>query len=142
MELLKKKFMLVKILAVILGIEVILVLTIPPIIKMFKQSSEKNWNKMLYQFEEVIKTNTSTIDPLSNVYKMTLRDVCVDNVNDKIKEYMDVDDVAIKCYVPSSTESRYLFTFTGENQHKYRSAIMKCDGNGVCEITSNRVNVD
>ena len=129
MELLKKKFMLVKILAVILGIEVILVLTIPPIIKMFKQSSEKNWNKMLYQFEEVIKTNTSTIDPLSNVYKITLRDVCVDNV-------------AIKCYKPSSTESRYLFTFTGENQHKWRSAIMKCDGNGVCEITSNRVDVD
>lgn len=142
MDILKKKFMLVKILFVVLVIEVILVLTIPPLLKMFKQNSEKDWNKLLYQFEEVIRTNTKEIDPLSNVYKISLRDICVKDVNDKVKEYMDVDDVTISCYTPNSNESRYLFTFSGINQHKWRSAIMKCDSNGVCEITSNRSDVD
>ena len=142
MDLLKKKFAIVKILFVILVIEIILVLTVPAIIKMFKQNTEKDWNKLLYQFEEVIKTNTKEIDPLYNVHKIKMSTICTSNVNDGIKDYMDVEDVDIACYLPNENESRYLFTFTGKNQHKYRSAIVKCDGNGVCEITSNRSDVD
>ena len=142
MELLKKKFFLVKVLAVVLGIEVVLVLTIPPILKMVKQNNVKDWNKLLYQFEEVIKTNTSTIDPLSNVYKIKLSNICTNYVNDSIKDYMDVEDVTISCYSPNADEGRYTFTFTGQNQHKWRSAVVKCDGQGICEITSNRSEVD
>ena len=142
MELMKKKFFLVKVLAVILGVELILVLIIPPIVKTIKHNNEKDWNKLLYQFEEVIKTNTNSIDPLSNVYKIKLNTICTSNVNDSIKEFMDVDGVNISCYKPSGNESRYLFTFTGQDQHKYRSAIVKCDGQGICEITSNRSQVD
>ena len=142
MELLKKKFMLVKILGVVLIVEIILVLTVPPLMKMFKENSEKDWNKLLYQFEEIIKTNTKEIDPLSNVYKIKLSTICTNNVTDDMKEYMDVEDVDISCYEPNYNEGRYTFAFTGKSQHKYRSAVIKCDGNGICEITSNRAQVD
>ena len=132
----KKGFTLIELLAVIVILAIILIVAVPKVLDIIKTSREKAWEDSARIIERTIEMNANMIDPLTNIYKFKLSDICTENAEVALKDYVDVGDMSIVCTPPTSDESRYVFSLTGKNEFNGKSAIIKCDGNASCEIIS------
>ena len=132
----RKSFTLLKLLVIFVIIIIGLILFVPKVLNIINTSIDEKWENNTRVVEVVIETNVNVIDPLTNVYKISLSNICTQNVEIDLKDFLDVEDMNIVCDAPTLDESRYVFKLIGKNKFNGKRSIIKCNENADCEITS------
>ena len=123
----EKGFTLVELLAVIVILGVILVIAVPQVMNVIKNSKDDAWDDSVSLIKRAIELKTS----ISN-NSTSLSRLCKSNETDTteaFKTITDVGEIKISC----TSSSPYTFVLRGTDKYKNKTKTLTCTSNGKCE---------